>query len=87
MCILLCYAYEDAWVRLISSSGKRWIILHDRGIFQLREKLDQCFAQGWHHIGRVVERQTSNESHSDHAVVEMLIVQCDEQRPDVLGLG
>ena len=63
------------------------MIVHDRGVLQLRKKLYQCFAQGWHHIGRVVERQTSNESHGDHTVLEVLVIQCDEQRPDVLGLG
>lgn len=63
------------------------MILHDRGVLQFCEKLDECFAQGWHHISRIVERQTSNESHGDHAVLEMLIVQGNEQRPDVLGLG
>ena len=68
-------------------SGARYVALHDCGVFQLREKLDKGFAQGWHHIGGVVERQTSNKSHGGHAVLEILIVECDEQRPDVLSLS
>ena len=60
--------------------------VRDTRIFELGQKLNQRLPQRGHDVGRVVERETSNQSDRDDPIFEYFVVQRDEERAHVLGL-
>lgn len=56
-------------------------------VLQLGQQLDDGLAKLRNHVSRVIPSQTTNDGHCDFANDKMLVVECKEQSPDVLGLG
>ena len=60
--------------------------VRDTRIFQLSQKLNQRLSQRGHDVGRVVEREASNQFDGDDPIFEHLVVQRDKERAHILGL-
>ena len=56
-------------------------------MFQLCEQLHQRLSQRRHDVGRIQDRQSSDDAHRQLPDFELLIVHGDEQGGQVLGLG
>ena len=71
-------------MRKLSTENK--INALDTGVLEFSKELNERFPQRRHHKRGVVHRKTTDETYSNDAVLEYLIVDCNEQRADVLGL-
>ena len=55
-------------------------------VLELSHKLNKRLPQTGHDIRRIMLRKSANQVDGNNPICEFLVVDCDEQRPDVFSL-
>jgi hypothetical protein len=62
------------------SEVSSWMLVaHNCRVIQLSQELNQSFPQWRHNIGWIVQSETTNESDSNHTIVEIFVVEGNKQ--------